>query len=170
MGYKWIGAVLIIFACGGFGFSYAMLHKREENALRQLMGALDFMECELQYRLTPLPELCHQAAQQSTGLIRSILERFAQELDSQISPDVGCCIATAMAAAESIPGKTQKCLLQLGNSLGRFDLDGQIRGLEAVRGECRRNLEDLSVNRDVRLRSYQTLGICAGAALAILFI
>lgn len=170
MGYKWIGAALIILGCGGFGFSFAMLHRREEAALRQLMGALDFMECELQYRLTPLPELCHQAASQSTGLIRGILERFALELDSQLSPDVGRCMVTAMAAAEAIPGKTQQCLLQLGNSLGRFDLDGQIKGLEAVRGECRRNLENLALNRDARLRSYQTLGLCAGAALAILFI
>ena len=170
MGYKWIGAVLIILSCGGFGCSFVLLHKREENALRQLIGALDFMECELQYRLTPLPELCHQAAAQSTGILRGILEQFSQELESSMSPDVMTCMATAMAAAEGIPGKTQQCLLMLGNSLGRFDLDGQIKGLEAVRAECRRHLEGLSHNRDARLRSYQTLGICAGAALAILFV
>lgn len=170
MGYKWIGAALIILSCSGFGFSFALLHRREEAALRQLMGALDFMECELQYRLTPLPELCHQASAQSTGLIRSILERFAQEMDSSLSTDVRTCMATAMAAADTLPGKTRQCLLMLGNSLGRFDLDGQIKGLEAVRGECRRHLEGLSHNREARLRSYQTLGICAGAALAILFV
>jgi len=28
----------------------------------------------------------------------------------------------------------------------------------------------MSKDRDVRLRSYQTLGLCAGAALAILFV
>lgn len=170
MGYKWIGAALIMAACGWFGFSLTMRHKREEQALRQLIAALDFMECELQYRLTPLPELCHQAAAQATGLIREILAGFARQLESRCAPDVGPCMAGAMAAVPGIPGKTQRCLLLLGNSLGRFELEGQIRGLEAVRAECRRHLEGLSKNRDARLRSYQTLGLCAGAALAILFV
>ena len=61
-------------------------------------------------------------------------------------------------------------MLLLGKSIGRFDMDGQIKGLEAVRQDCRRRLDELSKDRDTRLRSYQTLGLCAGAALAILFI
>ena len=61
-------------------------------------------------------------------------------------------------------------LILLGRWLGRFDLDGQLKGLDAVRQECRRHLEELNNNREVRLRSYQTLGLCAGAAIAILFI
>ena len=58
----------------------------------------------------------------------------------------------------------------LGTSLGRFDLTGQLNGLEQVRSHCRRELEALAGNRDQRVRGYQTLGICAGAALAILFV
>jgi len=49
-------------------------------------------------------------------------------------------------------------------------MEGQLKGLESVRQECRRQVETLSYNRDARLRSYQTLGLCAGAALAILFV
>ena len=58
----------------------------------------------------------------------------------------------------------------MGSSLGRFDLEGQLQGLESVRIYCREQLDELSKDRDVRLRSYQTLGLCAGAALAILFV
>ena len=58
----------------------------------------------------------------------------------------------------------------MGSSLGRFDLDGQLLGLEAVRVYCQEQLSEMSKDRDVRLRSYQTLGLCAGAALAILFV
>ena len=47
---------------------------------------------------------------------------------------------------------------------------GQILGLEAVRSHCRSELDALSANQDERLRSYQTLGLCTGAALAILFV
>ena len=55
-------------------------------------------------------------------------------------------------------------------SMGRFDVKGQIQGLEAVRSYCRGELENMAVNREARLRSYQTLGLCTGAALAILFV
>ena len=55
MNYRWIGAVLVIAGCGGFGFSIAAGYKREESTLRQLIQALNTMEWELSYRLTPLP-------------------------------------------------------------------------------------------------------------------
>jgi hypothetical protein len=61
-------------------------------------------------------------------------------------------------------------LRELGQSLGRFDLNGQLLGIAAVRNTCRSKLQQFEKNKEVRLRSYQTLGLCAGAALAILFI
>ena len=67
MSYRWFGAALVIAGCGGFGFSIASGYKREEGILRQLLRVLNYMEWELQYRLTPLPELCRQAGKESFG-------------------------------------------------------------------------------------------------------
>ena len=55
MDYKWIGAVLIISACGGFGFSLICTHRREEATLRSLASALDYMVSELHFKATPNP-------------------------------------------------------------------------------------------------------------------
>lgn len=170
MSIKLIGAALIITGCGGVGFSMAAAHRREENALRQLIGALDYMGCELQYHLTPLPELCRGAARQTSGCVRNVLLTLAQELDSQIAPDANFCMKAAIAKTSKLPKLIEKNLLVLGQSLGHFDLQGQLKGLENARQQCRRNLDELSKDRDVRLRSYQTLGLCAGSALAILFL
>ena len=65
---------------------------------------------------------------------------------------------------------TKQLLRNLGRSLGRFDLEGQLRGIDAVRHETLEALEKLTHDQDERLRSYQTLGLCAGAALAILLL
>ena len=169
MNYKWIGAILIVVACGGFGFSLAAMHLREERELRRLIGALDFMECELQYRLTPLPELCRLAGNEGKGCVRDVFLRLAEELDAQVTPDVESCMRASVSAASDIPVCTREALLNLGQTLGRFDLPGQLKGLESVRTACRQRLGELTQNKEPRLRSYQTLGICAGAALAILF-
>ena len=170
MHYKWIGALLIIAGCGGFGFALAANHRREELCLRQLISALDYMECELQYHLTPLPDLCRAAGRESKGIVGKILLQLSQELDDQILPDVASCMNAAMDSQDSIPLHAYENLKLLGDSLGRFDLTGQLTGLETVRTNCRRDLSRMTENRDIRLRSYHTLGICAGAALAILLI
>ena len=170
MNYKWMGALLIVLSCGGFGMGLAASQHREEAALRQLVSALDLMECELQYRMTPLPELCRLAGRENRGCIRKILLDLARELDEQIAPDVSSCMKAALGTAHDIPAAALRALDLLGQSLGRFDLQGQLKGLEAVRSHCRLVLEDMTRNKQQRLRSYQTLGFCAGAALAILLV
>lgn len=170
MNYKWIGAIFILFSCGGFGLHLAHNHRREEATLRQLVSALDFMECELQFHLTPLPELCRRAGMESGGCVRSILLALSREMDAQIAPEVSTCMQAALSAFPELPPKTTQVLEKLGHNLGRFDLSGQLKGLEAIRSECRKTLEELANNQDQRLRSYQTLGFCAGAALVILLV
>lgn len=59
---------------------------------------------------------------------------------------------------------------ELGRNLGRFDLTGQLSSLRALRAGCEDSLKQLTDNRDNRLRSYQTLGLCTGAALAVLLL
>lgn len=167
---KLIGAVFVVAGCGGIGFHIAANHRFEEKNLRQLIGILDYMECELQYRLTPLPELCRQASKEFSGLLGRVFWELSVEMDAQISPDLEMCMSVAVEKVIKLSPIAREELLFLGKSVGRFDIDGQLKGLEAVRQDCRRRLEALSCNRDTRLRSYQTLGLCAGAALAILFV
>ena len=170
MNFKWIGALLVVAGCGGMGFAMAAAYLREEWSLRNLICALDYMTCELQYRLTPLPQLCRQAGKECKGSVGTALTNLAQELENQIAPDADSCMYAALSRTEHLTGESEKALRLLGRSLGRFDLDGQLRGLEQVRSHCRRELEQMSGNRNQRVRSYQTLGVCAGAALAILFV
>ena len=170
MNYKFFGAICIIAACGWVGFCMVTKHLHQERTLRQLVHALDYMECELQYRLTPLPDLCRQAAQHSTGVIQSFFLKFATELEDQIHPDTQRCLEAAFVKVKNIPPLAYEALTVLGSTLGTFNLEGQLKGLEAARAECRNSLSQLRENRDIRLRNYQTLGLCTGAALAILFI
>ena len=170
MDYKWIGAVLIVAGCGGFGFSLSAEHRREENSLRKLIALLDFMACELQYRMTPLPELCVAAAGETCGPLKQVFSKLAELLEASVSWDVAGAMDDALQSAEPLPEKTRDNLLALGRSMGRFDLTGQLSALESVRAGCRRDLEEFTANRDIRLRNYQTLGICAGAAVAIILI
>lgn len=167
---KIMGAFLILAACGGMGFSVAAAHRRKERLLQQLIRAIRYMICELQYRQTPLPQLIQMSASETSGVMHQVLSNFAGELELQLTPDAACCMNAVVGQDSKLPEMLREKLLLLGRSLGRFDLAGQIAGLEAVCQLCKRDLDGLLVNRDARLRSYMTLGVCAGVALVILFV
>ncbi len=167
---KLIGAALIIISSAAVGFSMAAAHRREENALQQLILAIEDMKSDLQFRLTPLPELCLLGADRCTGPTRQVLQALGARLQHQESMDASECMEESLAALRKPPEYLIRNLRLLGKSLGRFDLSGQLSGLDAVVQLCRRDLEGLYAHRDERMRSYRTLGLCAGAALVILFI
>lgn len=167
---KILGAIFVIVGCGSFGFMVASKHRKEAATLRILIAAIDYTECELQYRLTPLPELCRRTSESCNGVIHELFLALAGELDAQVSPNVEKCVQAAIDKIRDVPALTAKVFRLLGQSLGQFDLEGQLKGLEMVRAESKRILDEHMKNQDNRLRCYQTLGICAGAAMAILFI
>jgi len=170
MNFRWIGAVLIVAACSGCGFSIAAGKRKEEKLLYQLLHLLQFMESELRYRVTPLPELCRMAAGEVTGTLQVVFLNLYRELSWQKLPDAGSCMSAAIRRTGEIPARIRRLLVQFGQTLGRFDLEGQLEGIRAVRRRCEDALESIRKNRDERLRSYRTLGICGGAALAIILL
>ncbi len=170
MRFRWIGAILIIAACGGCGFSIAAGKQKEEKLLLQMLHILQFMEAELRYRLTPLPDLCRMAAGEEKGILRIVFLNLYRELTWQKLPDAGSCMHAAIQRTGEIPGRIRRLLVQLGQVLGRFDMEGQLEGLRYVKRRCEESLESMRKNRDERLRSYRTLGICTGAALAVILL
>lgn len=170
MSLKLIGALCVIIACGSCGVFLASQHIQKIKQLESLITVLHYMECELQYRHTPLPALCRLSAQQICGKVSKVFLQLANELEQQIKPDVHRCMQVVLDKADITDGIIIGALQELGNNLGRFDVTGQILGLERIRKKCERDLADMSEHKNHRLRSYQTLGLCAGAAIAILLV
>lgn len=166
---KWIGALLVILACGGMGMLLAAAYRREERLLRQMLESICWMQCELRCRSADLSALFSAAARRTGGRIGELFTRMASELSERVAPDAGVCMRTAMSRV-CLPEKTGTVALQLGRSLGEFHLEEQLQQLALVQEECRRLLEEHTRNRDSRVRSYQTLGLCSGLAIAILLL
>ena len=161
---------MVIAACGGFGLMIAMTYRKELRMLRQFGMILDFMSFELQYHQLPLPQLCKRSAAEASGVLRKYFLNLSNELEDQIMPDVQHCVYAATVKSPALPKSVSHLLHMFGRQLGRYDLEGQLKGLSVVKQECNRILDKRSDHQEVKLRSYQTLGLCAGAALAILFI
>lgn len=165
---KWFGAILIICACGGFALMMKFSHQKEVNLVKQVIRLLDFMECQLRYKMPALSELLRQCAQETNGVLQTLFIQIADKLDQQLYPDVKGCMNELLEENKMISPVAKECLQILSDVLGRFDLDGQLQGLQSVRQECKNKLQSITEQAQSHLRSYQMLGICGGAALVIL--
>ena len=165
-----IGALLIIFGCSAMGVRTARLGRREICVHRDFLDALSFLENTLRFRLTPLPELCRQTARHTRGPVGEVFSNLARELDWQTAPDVYSCMCEAMEKSGPMPASIRTFFRSLGTGLGQFDTEGQLRQLQHIGNCCRQSLENLSRDKDDRLRSYRTLGVCTGIAIAVLLV
>lgn len=170
MNYKLIGSICVIVACGGAGFMMAIQYISQIRVFADMIIILNYMESEIQYRCTPLPLLCRQAAVQVNGKLRFVFECLADELEAQIAPNAELCMISVLDKLGITDVSIRTTLLGLSCNLGKFDIEGQLRALESARNICSENLKQLQKGREQRIRSYQTLGLCTGAAIAILFV
>ena len=84
---RWIGVILVVTGCGGFGFIHALSYRKAERSLQAILTLLEQLTCELHYRMTPLPEALRKAASVSGGQIGRMMRKVAEEMDRQIAPD-----------------------------------------------------------------------------------
>ena len=167
---KLLGAFFIIFGCGGVGFSLAQSHRREEAALSQLIHALKWMSWELSYRMPELASLCSSVSVQCEGVVGQVFANLSLELRQQVTPDAALCMQAAISKTPRLPSMARNLLLLLGDTLGRFDLQGQLSGLSACEAQCQSQLDNMRHGSQLRLRNYQTLGLCAGIGLVIVLL
>lgn len=165
---KWIGAGCVFLACGVIGFGAAASLRKEEQLLMQSKRLLEKMESELSCRATSLPQLCLCAIGCGKQLER-LYQSLSETLNDQVFSDASSCM-DAVLQREKLPRSVESVHKMLGQTLGRFDLKGQLEELTAVKAACQDSIDHLRQNMTQRVRSYQTLGLCAGAALAIVFV
>ena len=78
---------------------------------------LNFMESEIQYRCTPLPLLCRQAAEQVTGKMRIVFDNLANELEAQIAPNAELCMISVLDRLSINEDTIRTTLMALGSNL-----------------------------------------------------
>lgn len=165
---KWIGAGCVFLACGAGGFCAAGALKKEEQLLLQTKRMLEKMESELSCRVTTLPQLCLCSVGCGRQLER-LYEKLSDTLEQNIYSDAASCME-AVLCDEQLPQSVRKIHSMLGQTMGRFDLAGQLEELSAVKSVCQDALIIHRQTMSQKSKTYQTLGLCVGAALAILLL
>ena len=88
------------------------------------------------------------------------------ECDRWLAPTSAAEEALALVQGERICG----IMIDLAAKLGSYDLDAQLRGIDGAVESAKSLLYELEAERKLRSKTYKTLSICTGAAVAILLI
>lgn len=167
---KIIGAVCVITCCGFYGFNIAASKKREERCLQALLETLEYMKRELQHKRSSMTDLFYISAHRTNGPLKKVFYAIHSQLKCRTFADLSACISCSLKQQNFLPESVKNEINSLGTNLASFNITGQLKGIESVISSCEYKLKKLQSNIDQRLRTYQTLGLCAGAALVIIFI
>ena len=61
-------------------------------------------------------------------------------------------------------------LMSLFDTLGKYDLDGNLQALDLALGRLREEARQLQGSAAARCKTYVTLGVCTGLAVAVILI
>ena len=166
-----VGALLT--AAGGafWGFAAARRLRRRARVLRQLAGAMEQMEREISFRLTPLPEVFAALSQEYSGPVGALFAGCVQEMDGLDRQPMAKLWRQALAEAPlDLDGRGLRALEELGEVLGRYDGDSLCIALKQACGELIAAAEEAEREREQKERMEQILGLTAGALLVILLV
>ena len=142
--------------------------RRQQAQTLALIDALLRIRHELQYRLTPLPEIFAALGGSRNREIAEFFSRLAALLSSAQTCTVG--YACRQALALSLSSAARGTILSLFDSLGRYDLEGSVQALDLALSRLREEVKALQNSAAARCRTYLTLGVCTGLAAAVILI
>lgn len=160
---------MIILGAGSFGIAKTAQFYRQQRQLRSFLNALEILKCEMEYTLYPLPKLCRITAERSDRICADFLRMYADSLDG------GACRSAAAREAFNavkcvLPQDAGMAVLDLFSALGRYEVDGETNLLKLTQHRLKAALERGEAEKRPMAKGYTILGVCTGAAVAILLV
>jgi stage III sporulation protein AB len=168
---KFIGAVFIIFAATLFGMLQARHYARRPKQIRGLIGALQRMETEMTYALTPLPELLSSLAKQTAEPLADLYRKISEQLtgSSGISTrEIWQQEVMMTWKGTSMKLPEQEVMLQLGHVLGLSDRSDQVKHLRLAVSQLQAEEADAREDQRRYEKMWKSLGVLIGGLIVIL--
>ena len=166
---KLAGIGMVLASSFWVGLHAALRLRRTHEQLLSLQAVLELMQTEIGFAGTSFAPLCKRAEDAGgAAAVQSFFRMLAQKAEQPDLPSEGRTRSAAAEAGLVLPEPVMKTLERLFDQFGRFDREGQLRQLKLASAELVCLDEELRQSMEQRCRSYETLGLSAGAAILIL--
>ena len=168
---RFLGAVLLMGGASAIGFSAAAHLRARVACLRAFTGAVEYLEREMAFRLTPIPLLFDMLARSASAPAAGFFARCSRELERIGEKPLNLLWREALEKSSlPIEDDEEQVLAELGDVLGRYDGDAQREAFALAHARLDRMLERAEEERDRLEKVYGALGLSAGAFLLLLLL
>lgn len=165
---KLAGSGLILGSTVWVGLRAALRLRRTQRELTELAAALDTVSAEIRFAASPFSPLCRRAGEGRCDSVRRFFHILAREGERPERCGEGLTRAACREAGLALPDPALRALGGLFDGFGRSDAEGQLSQLALAAAELERLRAELNAQLEGRCRSYQLLGLSAGAAILVL--
>ncbi len=160
---------MILVGFGGVGLAMISGLNRQVAFFRSMVQALDYMEREIAFHLTPLPQLFRGLSSYLSKPLSAAFEGMAQGLEGLHSQSVGELWEKNLSTLD-FGREGLAYLLPLGQVLGCYDGAHQCKAIAQVRAQLSQILERLEQESAKGKKLYGTLSLALGGLVVILLL
>ncbi|MBQ4566094.1 MAG: stage III sporulation protein AB [Oscillospiraceae bacterium] len=167
---KLLGTILVLCSAVGFGLTKGLGFLHQLQTVKAFSASLEILKCEMNYTLSPLPKLCKTVSGRTRGACARFFASYGQLLEEGIPRNLAARKLLGDERKLSLPRDARMALLELFESIGAYELDGENRLLRVTAQRLHSSMENLEKEKKPLAKSYAALGLCTGLALVILFV
>ncbi|MFY0543269.1 stage III sporulation protein SpoIIIAB [Brevibacillus sp. H7] len=168
---KLIGAVLILFSASMVGWQIGRYYAYRPVQLRALLVALQMLETEIVYGLTPLHRALMKIGHRIQREVGQLFLTTAELLIAEETQSVEVCLLKSIGKhwSNTALGKQEKAVLSsLGQVLGASDREDQQKHLRLAITHLRGLEEEARTEQEKYEKMYKSLGFLGGLLVVIL--
>ncbi len=169
---KLLGAVLIILASTWAGIEWSRTVSERSRQLRQLKAALQSLEAEIVYGMTPLSVACAHICRQVGHPVSWFFDSFRKKLEAGHATAYEAWLESMEEVWKYTAFKQEEkeIMKQLGATIGQQDREHEQKQLKLALIHLEREEIEARDNQMKYERMFKSLGLLGGILLVILLI
>ncbi len=165
------GAVLLMGGASAIGFLAAAQLRARVRCLSAFSRALEYIERELRFRLTPIPDIFNGLKGIENPHAAGFFAACSKNMRRLGEKPLNLLWREALEKTSLPLQEDELCLLaELGDIVGRYDAEGQREAFALARERLGRCILHAEEDRDKMEKVYGAMGISAGAFMLLVLL
>lgn len=171
--FKIFGLLLILGGATGIGVLYGEMMRNRIEQLKDIYKSVLFMENEISYLYTPLPEVFELLGNKASEPFKSIYSRISELLVKREVDEVSIAFQKAINENRDklyLNDEDIKLIKDFMKNIGEGDVEREVSIMKYTKEVIRKKIEDVEKDNYIKIKLYRTMGFSIGAVIAIIFI
>lgn len=170
---KWLGAILLVAGTTAFGVYKGCLYKSRLEYMEEIKRAFLYIQGEIRYMNTPMPETLESTAHQMNGACRIFFSKAASGLLDGRGKAFHQVWEEAMKSGiseEALEREARTVLQEMGGQLGCLDRQAQEQAIHYFLIKWEELIEKKRREKKDKLKLYYVCGVMSGLLMVIIIV